>query len=558
MGVIATVLLLDVTLDGDEPVAELRQADRHKAGANSPDPEIRQYFRVKTAPKGYADLGAGGIYVEVSQDIQNREPITTGLTRSGGRFSLELDTSSYELGSRIDLVVVFPPEYIPEEMEPWPHEAKVMGNRLALRWRFRGRQPLTLLSWHQRPRREAEKLGNIEDAIGEEVEKRHGPDRKAIASQDASAVMQRRHVVILVHGINTYALWQNEISALLQKSGFTPRPIGYDHFSVVKFLSPFDGSRRDAVDRLTSYITDIRGQFPQAQISFIAHSFGTFVVAEFLRLHHDFKACRLILCGSVLPRAFFFADLASRFEDAADPAEEKIINDCGTHDIWPVLAERVTSRYGPSGTFGFTGSRVQNRWHSYLRHSDFLNEEFCTKYWIPFLKDGTSRPGARQLSAIPWYLTLISRLPIKLGIVTMTGLAVLCWFTSEPPSSYRIGSAANGIGFANDVLSEIKNGLQRSVSYSCPTDCLRGRQQVRLESVASENLAKVAVRGDFICERCYPAEALRKFIAKFPNCLTTRGLDAGRLSLDVNPEGVEVWADPDGRQWKLCKMRSPD
>src|SRR5262249_49084523 len=160
----------------------------------------------------------------------------------------------------------------------------------------------------------------------------------------------------------------------------------------------------------------IRSQFPRNKISFIAHSFGTYVVAEFLRLHRDFKVWRLILCGSVLPRGFQFLDLASNFPDDKKP-DEKIVNDCGTHDICPIFANRVTRRYGASGTFGFFGTRVRNRWHNYMRHSDFLTEPFCREYWIPFLENGTCHPGARRIDSIPRYMSVLSRLPIKLGLL---------------------------------------------------------------------------------------------------------------------------------------------
>ena len=54
----------------------------------------------------------------------------------------------------------------------------------------------------------------------------------------APASAERAHVVILVHGINTVARWQNEISEALRDHNFIPQPIGYGIYGIVRFLMP--------------------------------------------------------------------------------------------------------------------------------------------------------------------------------------------------------------------------------------------------------------------------------------------------------------------------------
>lgn len=556
MAITATILLLDLQLEGREPIANVHQVDRLRTDPEQPDPRIRCNFRQKTPSKNLQDFGGLGVFIETAPGIVVRTMRKTGLTRSPGRLSFDFDTSDREPGSQLEVVVVFPHGWLPAEMKPLPHEAKVSNGRLVVRWEFRGRQPQPLLSWNQRERA-GEDLGQIEEGITNAGEEEHR--RKpiaAIAAEAESKPAPRAHVVILVHGINTKGLWRNEIRAVLKEEGLIPAPVGYDVLHVLQFLSPASGARREAIEVVTKNILDIRKEYPDAKISFIAHSFGTFVVTEFLKQHESFKVSHLILCGSVLPRLFDFVALASRLEET-EGRKKKIINDCGTHDIWPVLAGRITKRYGASGTFGSDNWRVENRWHGYMRHSGFLNEDFCRKYWIPFLKNGTLISGERSVTQIPRMISVLSSLPLKslLTAVTALTLVFLCYRTSEPPSSYRIGAGSDRIGFANSVLTEITSRLARS-SCSCPTDYIRGKERVTLESVASENLAQVVVPGEFVCDSCYPMQALRKFNATFPTCLSVFGLKTGRLSIDVNPNGVRPWTDDEGRQWKRCKLRA--
>ncbi len=436
-------------------------------------------------------------------------------------------------------------------MLPSPHEATISNDRLVVRWLFEGPQNVSSVSWRQQQLTQDDDLGQIEEGITGEGQARYAG--KPI-TQSAPQVPKLNHVVILVHGINTMALWQNEISNVLKGEGFEPRPVGYDKFGVWSFLRPSDKKRREAIAFVTTNILDARTEFPDAKISIIAHSFGTYVVTQFLEQNKSFQVSRLILCGSVLPRLYSFVSLATRLLPTAQP-DKKIINECGTHDVWPVLAERVTKRYGPSGTFGSNDGRVLSRWHKYMWHSGFLNAPFCRKFWIPFLKNGTVIGGEQNEAQITWWIRLLARLPLKSMLVAIPILVGLCWLTSDPPASYRIGAGTRGIGYANSVLTDIKTALIGSSRYSCPTDCLRGRERVTVESVDSAKLARVVIPGEFACKRCYPMEALRKFMATFPACLRVEGMDTGRLSIDVNPSGTEDWTDSDGQQWKRCKVR---
>lgn len=229
--------------------------------------------------------------------------------------------------------------------------------------------------------------------------------------------MSSKHVVILVHGIRDRAIWLREIVPQLKADGFTPAPVNYGRFDLLRFLFPIPFFRKVAARTVASQIqTTIFEEHKDATYSIIAHSFGTYVTANILAEALWLRVDRIIFCGSVLGYDFPFQRFAQRF---APP----ILNEVGTADIWPAVAESVTWGYGSGGTFGFNRPLVIDRWHEGADHHDFLNANFCHDYWVPFLKDGTVVSAPPATSRHPSWLNLISIFPIKYFAVALILLA---------------------------------------------------------------------------------------------------------------------------------------
>jgi small GTP-binding protein len=221
------------------------------------------------------------------------------------------------------------------------------------------------------------------------------------------------HVVVLIHGIRTRALWQAEIGRVLESAGFTCQPTNYGYFDLFRFLCPWQIFADPVIDDITRQIR--HSMKNGAPCSIIAHSFGSFVFSRILRRSElDFQ--RVILCGSVVPHHFRFEDYSSRFA-------EPIVNEVGTRDVWPVLAETVTFGYGSAGTYGFRRPTVRDRWHNGKAHGDFLTREFCRKYWLPFLRDGTIADNQQQPETPPSWVQLVSviqpRYLIPVGLMVL-------------------------------------------------------------------------------------------------------------------------------------------
>ena len=219
------------------------------------------------------------------------------------------------------------------------------------------------------------------------------------------------HLVVLVHGINTRALWMGEVKPALEQAGFSVGLTSYGKFGVPRFLSPFPWLRQKVIRRVVSDINTakrshklVTGSDPR-YMSLIAHSFGTYVVGRILTDYPEFQWRRIIFCGSVVRDNFPFDQVLERFG-------APLINEVGTKDYWPALAESAGWGYGSVGSTGFNRPPVETRWHKGYRHSDFLTELFCNEFWVPFLR-GDKPKRADKPAELPYWIRTITWLPLR-------------------------------------------------------------------------------------------------------------------------------------------------
>lgn len=224
------------------------------------------------------------------------------------------------------------------------------------------------------------------------------------------------HLVMLLHGINTYADWTLEIKDVLSENGLVPSASSFGFLSVAKFLFPIDLFRDQAVEKFISDVRIAINLSSAAKVSVIAHSFGTFVVSKAMLRAPDIKWNRIIFCGSVVKSDFPFDQLLNRFR-------APLLNEVGSNDIWPAVAESVTWGYGYVGSHGLNHPMVTTRWHSGFKHSDFLTRDVCERYWIPFLNNGDivkgDKPSSFRIKRI------ISLMKIRYWIVAITVWALI-------------------------------------------------------------------------------------------------------------------------------------
>jgi hypothetical protein len=241
-------------------------------------------------------------------------------------------------------------------------------------------------------------------------------------------------IVLLIHGIRTQADWQPMLTKILDEKGRTKIiPIKYGYFDAFRFWLPF--KRHNPVDRVEKMIRVVRGKYPDARISVIAHSFGSYIIGHLLKEQVDLKLDKLILCGSILPNSYPWEEVIHKFLDTDNEETVSIVNECGKRDIWPVLAKSMSWGYGPSGTHGFGHVLVKDRFHN-VSHSEYFNRDFVTTYWKPFLASGEYKSTEPDEQITPWWLSILGLLPLRwLLVAVIIGILLLLGLLLAPPKS---------------------------------------------------------------------------------------------------------------------------
>lgn len=298
---------------------------------------------------------------------------------------------------------------------------------------------------------------DVSDGSGEITT--NNPTRSSEVSSP-SLLNSAADVVVIVHGIRDFALWQDSIRQVLEESNFVVESTNYGRLNIIQFLIPIAFFRRLAIKKISRQVRIIKQNHPHSSISVIAHSFGTFVVSQLIKQNFDVKFARVIFCGSVVAYDFEFENVQGRFL-------APILNEVGTRDVWPAIAESVTFGYGSAGTYGFRRPLVRDRWHNGARHGYFLHREFCSKFWIPFLKNGIVVRGADIPEEPRRWIQVLSVLKIKYVIL----LALILSFGYGLSRGWEFFSADKGhteLPSANTYCEDIKAVVQYSADRFAP------------------------------------------------------------------------------------------
>jgi pimeloyl-ACP methyl ester carboxylesterase len=245
------------------------------------------------------------------------------------------------------------------------------------------------------------------------------PDSESQAESPAAKVGYTAdpsdHVVVLIHGIRTWAPWYRAIAKQLKDEGFDVETTNYGRLDLVRFLLPVPWFRNHAVKTVSRDLDDIFNAHRGKKVSVIAHSFGTYIISRILAENVHMRFYRVIFCGGIVPNQFRPASYPDRLS-------WPLLNEVGTRDIWPVLAESITWGYGATGARGVQRPRSFDRYHRGVGHSAFLNATFCRDWWIPFLRGQSPEPADIE-SSPSWWLDLLLMIKVKY-LLLVSGLAL--------------------------------------------------------------------------------------------------------------------------------------
>ncbi|HXH91743.1 MAG TPA: hypothetical protein VNN25_09190 [Thermoanaerobaculia bacterium] len=193
---------------------------------------------------------------------------------------------------------------------------------------------------------------------------------------------RRDVLVIAVHGFNTRGPWKNTLSVLLNLetdgTRFIYAPWDYGQFTV-GILNPF--ARRRKLDDFQVFYNAVLDTYgvQRPEVCAVAHSFGTYLVCNSMRLFDEIRFDRLILLRSVLPRRFPWTKLAHKCSS--------VLSELGGSDGALIFAQFVPG-LGASGRYGFKtpGEIVREHVNEYGEHSTVFGARYMRESWIPFLR----------------------------------------------------------------------------------------------------------------------------------------------------------------------------
>jgi hypothetical protein len=193
-----------------------------------------------------------------------------------------------------------------------------------------------------------------------------------------------KRVVLSLHGIRTRGVWQKDLVPILARNDFVPIPLDYGDFSVMQLLSA--SARRKKVDWLREKIECIPEVQQGQRLSIIAHSFGTYIVAELIRKYPMLRFDKVIFAGRIVREDYDWPKVLSSKQ------VNLFRNDYGHLDPWPRLAKKLIPDAGNSGECGFSKTPEEMKHLMVARqflgygHSDYFHAAHFLQEWVPTLK----------------------------------------------------------------------------------------------------------------------------------------------------------------------------
>jgi len=222
-----------------------------------------------------------------------------------------------------------------------------------------------------------------------------------------------RHVIVLIHGIRDIGAWHSNVNRHLVEAGTVVEQIRYGKYLASRFLCPIDLSGA-AVQRVLKELQSLRHEYPNARMSVIAHSFGTYVTLKVLERDKNIDLWKIIFCGSVANDRHDWSELKRRVGDGDRATKQFILNDCGTGDVWPVIGAAFGWHYGMAGATGFSEGFITNRFHRAKGgvkggHGLYFDPDFVREHWRPFLinDEAPAIGDGSQGEHLPWPVKIL-------------------------------------------------------------------------------------------------------------------------------------------------------
>ncbi|MGH7154418.1 MAG: hypothetical protein ACREF3_10880, partial [Acetobacteraceae bacterium] len=231
-----------------------------------------------------------------------------------------------------------------------------------------------------------------------------------------------RHLVITIHGIQTYGRWQERLKALLNvdgrwRSGQSENQVvsyKFGVFTIASFCIAW--FRHRAADQFRLYLDSLFETGGNQRVDIIAHSFGTYLALEALasrKLSREVRIHTAIFCGSVISPNRDLSHIVGPGRVIG-----RLINECRIFDrILPLaLLPGGLGMAGRIGLQGLEGYAIWNRYHRlghsgyFMRRRHLPYDGFMCRWWVPLLLTERSVVDRDRRPETPPFSDMILRL----------------------------------------------------------------------------------------------------------------------------------------------------
>ncbi|MBI1382462.1 MAG: hypothetical protein GC161_15395 [Planctomycetaceae bacterium] len=231
-------------------------------------------------------------------------------------------------------------------------------------------------------------------------------------SLDSAHTRGVRSAYFVLHGIRDHGFWTKRVAREIKVAARARGELvaaatpSYGYFSAWDFVRPF--GRERATRWFMEKYADLKSHNPDADITFVGHSNGTYIAARALELCPAIRFRRMLLAGSVVRRSFPWSRHRSQAPD--------VLNFVATRDVvvafLPAVFERLrlpSLDVGGGGVWGFDEfssndppATAQGHNVTYVRggHAAAISQD----YWraiADFAVDGT-KPKATAPRPAGW------------------------------------------------------------------------------------------------------------------------------------------------------------
>lgn len=210
--------------------------------------------------------------------------------------------------------------------------------------------------------------------------------KSSVQYEKSTYIFQPKGILITVHGLLSKAEWNTKIAPIASSSGWIFAPYVYKTNWVDLLFRK--NKRKNVVNDFRDWIFDLQMAYKGIPISVIAHSFGTYIIAEYLEGFGKEIPVRfqsIILTGSIINRDFDW------YKHYKNSKVVRVRNEVAINDNWvkkmPEGFLRLDNMFGKSGVKGFNKKCgiLEEKENNIFDHNNVIRRDVVEKIWMPYL-----------------------------------------------------------------------------------------------------------------------------------------------------------------------------